>query len=95
MSGERYRGLSDVRRPQPPQYPLAPLPPGAGHPDRTGGGTGLTLPTVTTSVAGMLEEGLLVEQPARRGADGGRTFCGSTRPPGMPSGWSWGRMRRR
>ena len=95
MSGERYRGLSDVRRRNRRNirsllYRRAPV-------TRTelAEELGLTLPTVTTSVAGMLEEGLLVEQPAPSGGGRGRTFCGSTRPPGMPSGWSWGRMRRR
>ena len=70
MSGERYRGLSDVRRRNRRNirsllYRRAPV-------TRTelAEELGLTLPTVTTSVAGMLEEGLLVEQPAPSG--GGR-----------------------
>ena len=70
MSGERYRGLSDVRRRTRRNirsllYRRAPV-------TRTelAEELGLTLPTVTTSVAGMLEEGLLVEQPAPSG--GGR-----------------------
>lgn len=74
MSQERYRGLSAVRRRNRQNlrallYRRAPV-----ARSELAEALGLTLPTVTTSVAQMLAEGLLLEEPAPEspGSQGGR-----------------------
>lgn len=72
MSNERYRGLSVVRQRNRQNlrallYRRAPV-----TRNELADTLGLTLPTVTTSVARMLEEGILLETPAPDGSGGRR-----------------------